>query len=485
MKRGVLVAGFLGACAAGLLHAFAACAWDRGRPARLADWKSADLNDSSRTRRLAAGGPAGKLPALRARFAARSPADWKSADRPAGMPALRAAHGVSSDDIDPAETAGGTPAVPGGAQRGKAIYLRGESGSPITAVLGSDNDTVPAAVVPCVNCHGEDGRGKPEGGVRPPDIRPESLARAATVNGRTRPAYTHPLLKRAITMGFDSGRHELNASMPRYRMSMQDAEDLLAYLELLGHEPQPGVTDDALRIKVIGDASTLPRTEIYGRKLQFVREGEAFLTIDASDDPTASLAVAERDRIPTIVVHAPVPITGRFAFSLTASDDDLRLALRTWAGGQESILADGDCGAALSRAAALPHPPLVLMTATTAKKCDVATIPPALDHRVIVAAPLPPSAEATHQAAAAAVAIVTRLLAQLGRDATRSELIDALEHVYRVDTHVLPPITWEPNRHNGTRAGWLMTVDVPSQRLLAQPGWVGGKKSEGWPALSS
>jgi mono/diheme cytochrome c family protein len=385
-------------------------------------------------------------------------AGWKPADRPAGMPALRA----------------------GDADRGKAIYLRGESPAnrPITAVLGSDSDTVPAAIVPCVNCHGDDGRGKPEGGIRPADITPEALGRTATINGRLRPAYTRPLLKRAITMGFDSGRQELNAAMPRYRMSIEDADDLLAYLEKVGHEPQPGVTNDTLRIRVVGDAGPLPGAQIYGRSVRFVREGEAFLTIDASDDPSASLAAAERERVPTIVVRPSMPITGRFVFSLTASDDDQLAALRTYARGQDSIVVAGDCTATLARAATLPHPPLVLMTATSAKSCDIAAIPAALDHRVIVAAPLPPTAEATHDAVTVALTIATRLLAQLGRDATRSQLIDALEHVYRVDTHLLPPITWEPNRHNGTKAAWLMTVDVPLQRLLAKPGWVDGAAGE-------
>jgi mono/diheme cytochrome c family protein len=365
-------------------------------------------------------------------------------------------------------------------ERGKAIYLRGQSPSnrPITAILGSDPEAVPAAIVPCVSCHGEDGRGKPEGGVVPADITPESLARATTLGGRTRPPYTGPLLKRAITMGFDSGRHELNAAMPRYRMSIEDADDLIAYLALVGHESQPGVTDDALRIRIVGQAGPPPSMEIYGRKVQFVRDGEALLTIDASDDPGVSLAAAEHERIPTIVVHAPGPITSRFAFSLTAGDDDQRLALRTYARGLESILVEGDCNAALARAAALPHPPLVLMTASTARTCDITAIPPALDRRVIVAAPLPPSPEASERAASAAGAVATNLLAQLGRNPTRSALVDALEHVYRVDTHFLPAITWEPNRHTGTRTAWLMTVDVKSQRLLGQPGWVEGVAGE-------
>lgn len=204
--------------------------------------------------------------------------------------------------------------------RGKVIYLRGESpaGRPVSAVLGAESDAVPGAIVPCANCHGEDGNGKPEGGVRPAGITPELLARSLTLNGRTRRSYTHDLLKRAVTMGFDSSSNELNAAMPRYRMAMQDADDLLAYLAVLGHEPQPGVTGDALRIRIIGDAGALRGTSVYGRQIEFVRDGEAFLTVDASGDAANSIAASERERIPTIVLDSQSAILSHYAFSLTA-----------------------------------------------------------------------------------------------------------------------------------------------------------------------
>lgn len=322
-------------------------------------------------------------------------------------------------------------------ERGKAIYLRGESPHPITATLAEGMAPIPAAIVPCANCHGEDGHGKPEGSVRPADITPESLARAH---------YTKPLLKRAFTMGIGADKRELNVAMPRYQMTQDDASALLAYLEIVGHEPQPGLTDDALRIKVVGDSGALPASpRIYGRQVSIVSEGEAFATIDASDDPSASIVAAERDHIPTIVVHSPTPVTSHYAFSLTATEADERAALAHFA-------------------------PALLLTSREAKALDFATLP--RDRRVLVAAPLPPTPQARHDAVAAAVTIVTNLLAQLGRDVTRSALADALEHIYHLDTHVLPPLTWSANRHHGTTSAWLMTVDEASGRLLAEPGWV-------------
>jgi hypothetical protein len=89
---------------------------------------------------------------------------------------------------------------------------------------------------------------------------------------------------------------------------------------------------------------------------------------------------------------------------------------------------------------------------------------------VIVASPLPP--DAAPAAAQAAVSIVTATLARLGRDVTQSRFVDELERTYRLDMHVLPPITWSANQHNGTTVAWLMTLDATTQRLMAKPGWV-------------
>src|SRR5690606_38910692 len=55
---------------------------------------------------------------------------------------------------------------------GRLIYREGRSasGGAIQARVGAGQASIPASAVPCANCHGADGRGRPEGGVRPPDI---------------------------------------------------------------------------------------------------------------------------------------------------------------------------------------------------------------------------------------------------------------------------------------------------------------------------
>lgn len=159
-------------------------------------------------------------------------------------------------------------------ERGKHIYFHGESQSAraIMAVVGENGTPFSAAIVPCVNCHGEDGRGRIEANVKPADITPATLARNATINARTRPAYTRSQLKRAIGMGIDSGRNALSPAMPRYQLTQEDASDLLDFLAILDRLPQPGVTDEAIRIAVDEDLEA-PSVKIYGRRIQLVRDG--------------------------------------------------------------------------------------------------------------------------------------------------------------------------------------------------------------------
>jgi ABC-type branched-subunit amino acid transport system substrate-binding protein len=141
-------------------------------------------------------------------------------------------------------------------RRGKQIYSTGISptGGMMTAVLGNSTSEIPAAVLKCVNCHLQDGRGKPEGGITPSNIRWDDLTKpygSGGARGRTRPPYDASLLKRSITMGFNSAGRSLDQAMPRYRMTHGDLADLVAYLMVLGRELDPGLSADRIRIGVI------------------------------------------------------------------------------------------------------------------------------------------------------------------------------------------------------------------------------------------
>jgi ABC-type branched-subunit amino acid transport system substrate-binding protein len=141
-------------------------------------------------------------------------------------------------------------------QRGKEIYVRGTSpsGKDIRAYLGESSFEVPGSAVTCANCHGLDGQGKPEGGVRPSNLTWEALTKPyglTHADGRKHPPYTARGLELAITRGTDPAGNRLQGAMPRYQMSREDLADLVAYLGSLGRDRDPGISDDSI---VIGTA---------------------------------------------------------------------------------------------------------------------------------------------------------------------------------------------------------------------------------------
>jgi ABC-type branched-subunit amino acid transport system substrate-binding protein len=145
-------------------------------------------------------------------------------------------------------------------KRGKHIYLYGANlkGQEITAFQGNPETDVPGPILACVNCHGYDGRGKPEGGVIPSDVTWETLTKPYGVThegGRKHPPYDEESMARAITMLVDPAGNRLHLAMPRYEMSGDDLSDLVAYMKLLGSERDPGLADDAITLgTVVPDA---------------------------------------------------------------------------------------------------------------------------------------------------------------------------------------------------------------------------------------
>ena len=136
---------------------------------------------------------------------------------------------------------------------GKRLYREGVSarGEPIMARVGAAGMLLPATSLPCVNCHGRDGIGRPEGGVRPPDLtwtRLSSTYGQQQINGRSYPAYTEGTLARAIQEGRDPGNNRLDPAMPRFVLSMKDQHNLTAYLKRLADDRDPGLDADSLHL---------------------------------------------------------------------------------------------------------------------------------------------------------------------------------------------------------------------------------------------
>lgn len=144
-----------------------------------------------------------------------------------------------ADSLSPAE------------RRGREIFQRGtsSSGRPVSVSL---NDEPTPVTFACAGCHARDGRGRSEGGIRPPDVRWETLSRPRLASGESlaRPAYDRARLRRAVTMGIDPAGRRLDPVMPRYHLFREDADDLLAFLGRLGMLSEPGLTEGAFRVAV-------------------------------------------------------------------------------------------------------------------------------------------------------------------------------------------------------------------------------------------
>jgi hypothetical protein len=126
------------------------------------------------------------------------------------------------------------------------------------AVVGDEAAVLPASAMPCSSCHGSDGLGRPEGGVKPLDIRWSELVKTyghVHHDGRKHPAFDDDGVARSIIAGVDQANNALDRSMPIYQMSQDDIEDLVAYMKVLEFDLDPGVADDVVRV-----ATLLPLT---------------------------------------------------------------------------------------------------------------------------------------------------------------------------------------------------------------------------------
>ncbi len=138
-------------------------------------------------------------------------------------------------------------------QTGRRLYLSGESpsGARLDGRIGMAGLSVSGAAVACGNCHGEDGRGRAESGVVPPDIRWSELVKPYGHHhdsGRRHGPFDRQALRRAVFDGIDPSGNQLGPAMPRYEMSARDFSALVAYLEKLEFQRDPGVADHTLRI---------------------------------------------------------------------------------------------------------------------------------------------------------------------------------------------------------------------------------------------
>jgi len=195
--------------------------------------------------------------------------------------------------------------------QGKQLYRQASSpfGNTITAYVGQSSVPLPATAMPCVGCHGRDGKGRPEGGLVPSNIIWSNLTKSyggESTSGRRYPPYTEQSFYQAVVKGIDPAGNRLDPGMPRFDLSNDEVRALIAYLKKVDLELDPGITDDHIVIgslqpaipalQSLGQAATAVMQSyfadvnqtggIFGRQLQLRVEN-----VSSTDD---TLAKAER-----------------------------------------------------------------------------------------------------------------------------------------------------------------------------------------------
>jgi len=140
--------------------------------------------------------------------------------------------------------------------RGKYIYEEGRSRARrvITANLQRGQAPAPASILPCVNCHGVDGRGADDyQGIAPLDINWYALSASGAHrhSQRSHGAFDERSAQRAITEGVDPDGNELDSGMPRYNIADADMADLIAYLKVMDSQSDPGLSATAIRLGTV------------------------------------------------------------------------------------------------------------------------------------------------------------------------------------------------------------------------------------------
>jgi ABC-type branched-subunit amino acid transport system substrate-binding protein len=136
--------------------------------------------------------------------------------------------------------------------RGKLIYTKGQSESNrvIRAYIGGAEAPSSATILPCIQCHGENGRGI---GIVSPAIDWDTLTgpEEHQHENRTHGPYDEAALVEAIRGGVDPAGNDFEVTMPKYIIDDEDVADLVAYLRVIGLEEDPAIVQGRIRIGTV------------------------------------------------------------------------------------------------------------------------------------------------------------------------------------------------------------------------------------------
>jgi hypothetical protein len=158
---------------------------------------------------------------------------------------------------------------------GEALYTFGaRPGKAAPRAVTAGGAVLPATALPCAGCHGGEGAGgRAEAGVRPPPIGWSVLSRATP----ERPAYDEARLLLAVAQGIAAGGRTLDPAMPRYALTLEDGQSLVAWLRALDARQAPGVTEDKVRLGLLLPPG--PRGEAFAAAFAAALEAAAPLGV--------------------------------------------------------------------------------------------------------------------------------------------------------------------------------------------------------------
>jgi ABC-type branched-subunit amino acid transport system substrate-binding protein len=241
--------------------------------------------------------------------------------------------------------------------RGNEIYFTGidKAGPEPKAFLGTESTPAPARLAPCGSCHGEDGRGRPEGNIAPPDITWDRLTNAGAVQRGVGGESLEASISKAIAEGVGREGKRLESIMPRYSLSHEQMDALLAYLKIIAKDQAPGVGSDTIRIAIILPAKSATaahdvirqiclayfeglngRGGIFNRRIEAMpfdanealdtlkrrienREIFALVILDAGTESDEIIRLADETKTPSIAASTrPINVTpdSRYRFSI-------------------------------------------------------------------------------------------------------------------------------------------------------------------------
>lgn len=261
------------------------------------------------------------------------------------------------------------------AASGKQFYYQGtrSNSTEVTAYVGRAAIAMPASTLPCVGCHGRDGKGNSEGGVKPSNITWSYLSKAyggTSKSGRHFGTYDEDSFLRVLTEGVDAAGNQLDASMPRYNISRHDARNLIAYLKNIENDYDPGISENEIVFATLQPGkgwqarmgqlitSTLQayfddinqQGGVYGRNLSlktvmysdsknFSRHAKEIIDSDEAFALLASFSGNLDQTLTDLAENAQIPSVAPYTNYLTAKGDEHRYTFYIYGGLEAQVKA--------------------------------------------------------------------------------------------------------------------------------------------------